>query len=561
MAVDASQKIILRNNAVDLAREIGKRASDLDIRGRLEIRIKTSIILWKYDEPIALQLLEMAWQDTFSDEIHNEFYANTQRHKIYSFAAKVAPEKAKKWLIKITEKKTDDEKPSDSSNLLTDRQKADFIIRSAIANLSANPQGSVSSAISSLDQTGRISTEFASLVDGLSALKRSDLISTVYQGVIGFTKERVSTEVQDFSAVMGLIVKSSATVENQNRLFEFLLNSGRQIVIMQNSNQNLPKLSTDELLVIYTEYVLFIKPFIKNQMIDSLPILDGLLRDLAAFIPPDKLSDPLRNPNPIETQIEDARKTVGSKERDIRFMKIASWLLSMGRRKPDETVYLKLAQSLADEITDIPTRENLRDFVKLVLIERSVAEKNYSDAEKTARSITSLEIKSWALMALGESQKMNIAASLDLYDAAQTTLKKSKPTPNKAQLSLILSSLLVKNDETKSLEILADAAKYSGQAEDVDEKAGEKNWNYLYISSYIGGRNFTSTDLVTKTSEIFIPGELGKLAIVHWDMATDTSKKMQPLRLQLNLQLILANSALESVGEIKKQSHESIKNP
>ena len=111
------------------------------------------------------------------------------------------------------------------------------------------------------------------------------------------------------------------------------------------------------------------------------------------------------------------------------------------------------------------------------------------------------------------------------------------------------------------MEIFADAAKYSAQAEDVDEKAVGNGWNNLYISTYIGGRNFTSTDLVTKTSEIFIPGELGKLAIGHWDMATDISKKMQPLRLQLSLQLILANAALEYTGELNKQSHESIKNP
>src|SRR5436305_14323906 len=78
IATDAYQRIIVRNNAIDLVREVGKRSSELTIREKIELRLDTSIVLWRYDEPVAVELLKVAWQDTFSNDIHNEFYADHQ---------------------------------------------------------------------------------------------------------------------------------------------------------------------------------------------------------------------------------------------------------------------------------------------------------------------------------------------------------------------------------------------------------------------------------------------------------------------------------------------------
>ena len=75
------------------------------------------------------------------------------------------------------------------------------------------------------------------------------------------------------------------------------------------------------------------------------------------------------------------------------------------KRNRDGADVLKIADSIADKITDGRTKDNLRDFVKLGRIERLVKDNDFLRAEKTAQSITSLEIKSWALMALGGSQK------------------------------------------------------------------------------------------------------------------------------------------------------------
>ncbi len=546
IAWEAYQDTVLRDNAVGLIVQVGKRSSDLDIRERLELRLQTSVVLWKYDERAAFELLKASWQDTFSDEIHNDFYADFQRKKIYGFAAKVVPEQAKKWLNEMTGKKQEDDKPADNNKIFTDRQKADLILRSSIANLAANPQGSVSVAISSLSQTGKISGEFRSLIDGLATIKRFDLVSATYDGILAFAKGRFAIEELDQRAVIGLILNPNASEENRSNLLEFLLSSGRQIVATQNANQNIPKLSPDEMFAVYRGFALSLRPYVQQRMFPGLAALDEVLRELAVFIPADKLSDPMLSPSGVEKQIEDADKTVGSKERDLKFMKIASWLLS--KRKRDTSDPLKVADSIADKISDVRTRDNLRDFVKLGRIERLVDDKDYSAAEKIARSITSLEIRSWALMALGESQKNGVAQSLELYDASHTVLQKSPPTHYKTQLSFILCSLMVKSDEVKSLEILEDAAKYSALGEDVDAKEA---WSELYISSTIGSLNFTSTDLATKANEIFIPDAVGKLVNGRWDYVVGISKTIHPIRLQLDFQLMLASSALEHIKKVK----------
>ncbi len=386
------------------------------------------------------------------------------------------------------------------------------------------------------------------LVENLNSKKRDDLSAAVYQGIINFTADRKSFDGQDLLAVINLMFDDAATTENRNKLLSFLLNSGRQIIVNQSSNENSQKLTADEVFSIYKNFALLLKPFLQHEsdMAVNVPVLEYLLNDLSSLIPAEKLEDPLLNPDSIETQIEKAKKTVGSKERDIRFSKIASWLLS--RKNRNETKSLRLAQDVANEMTDIEAKQNLSDFIKIVEIEKLIADKNLSDAERKSLQISSNSIKSWALMALGKLQEDFPQTSGELYDKSLTYLKKVSPSNYKTQLALILSSVYIKNDKAAALEVLAEAAKYSNQIKDDKKSASEPRTIFF---SKIGDSDFSNSDLEINPEDIFAPQALGFLANSNWNESLTISQQIQPLHLRFKLQLQLANSVLQQESKTK----------
>jgi len=550
---DAFQRQILRNNAIDLAAGIGKQASDLtDLNDRITIRLNAATVLRKYDLGTSIQLLEMAWDDAGSDPAK----ANSQRQKILTVAAKIDPEKAKKWLKEMTADKPADANSEKDPPQLSAKQKADLILRSALADVAVRPEEATKVAISSLYQTGAISSGFGVFVDAVSALPRADLAGQVYANIVHFVKDRRSSDESEFAAVRSLLANKSASQENKNRLLDFLLNSGRQIVVTQNANQAVGKLSVDEMLFIYRGFVLMLRPYIQAFMLERLGELDSLIQDLAVFVSPDQLSNPLLSPYSADKQIEDAERVAGSKQRDIRFMKIASWLLS--RRKRLEPGSLKLAATIADRISDDQTKTDIRDFIKIVLIERSVADKNLDEAERIADSITSAAIKGWAFMGLGLLEApISRAVSLRLFDSAQAALQKSSATAYRIQTTFELSAALVDRDESRSLDVLDDAARFASKNGEPEAKV----FGELVFFSSLGEANFDSTDLSLTADEIDLPTNLGKLAVGHWNSMMDLSKQFRPLRTQLEFQLILANAALDHCARFDKKSNDGLRVP
>ncbi|MBK9766803.1 MAG: hypothetical protein IPP63_07195 [Chloracidobacterium sp.] len=102
------QLALIKSNAIELIRETGKNSLDLtDGNSRIESHFQTAKLLYKYDPNISINFLEKASSDSFSDDLKNKPYTNSQRNKIIDLASKIAPEYAKKWLGEITQNKID----------------------------------------------------------------------------------------------------------------------------------------------------------------------------------------------------------------------------------------------------------------------------------------------------------------------------------------------------------------------------------------------------------------------------------------------------------------------
>ncbi|HQX56913.1 MAG TPA: hypothetical protein PLP07_13375 [Pyrinomonadaceae bacterium] len=553
------QLALIKSNAIELIRETGKNSLDLtDGNSRIESHFQTAKLLYKYDPNISINFLEKAWRDSFSDDLKNKPYTNSQRNKIIDLASKIAPEYAKKWLGEITQNKIDEESLNVKTANMTDREMANLTLRVALAKLETNPDVAVSLALSSLSQYGKLSKGFGPFVDRLVVLNRLDLEISVLKGISDFIKDRPSLDGEDLLAAMNLLVSKHASVEYRTKLFAYLLDSGRLIIRNQSqgSEGQSNRLSGDQMDLIYSYFNFPLHAFTLNEFTSGLASLDEVMSEMRQFVSPGLLTDPLRNPLPIERQIEDAMKVVGSKERDARLVKIATWLL--GRRKGNEKNNLTLAIDVSDNISNLEIRETLRDYVKMAEIETLVEQKDFSGAEKKARSISLPELKTWELIVIGKLQGGNNSIAADLYEAALDSLQKAAATNYKTQLALILASLFRKHDEGKSLEILSQAVKFSNEAKKQEE---EKHEIGLMFDTHLGGMDFADYDFDVLATNVEIPKELGKLAINFWFPCVNLSRQMQPLVLRLNLQRMLAESALKYVDAAEQNKKKKENEP
>jgi len=447
---------------------------------------------------------------------------------------------AETWSKELSEKHVDDPSNVNSGKAILPRQRADQLVQSALAKFSADPGSAVAIAIASLSETGKVSSNFGTLLDRLNAGKYEDLVNRTYEALVAFTMDRTTTDIGDLAAVISVLVKPFSPPSARQQLCSFLANSASQIVIARTSADGLVKISSEEISTIYIRYALSLLPYVRQVLPENASRLEQILGDLRSFLSSDQVSDPMLSLDSVTEQIEAARKTVGSMERDFKLARIAAWLLS--GRKRSERDSLKIAEFIADEISDSQVKDDLRDFVKLVSVERLVVEKDYSNAEKAVNSLKGKSSKAWALIALGACQRDNLAASRELYETATTVLQKANSTNHKTQLFLTLASLLTKNDEGKAVDILGEVATSANKAEKPPDR---KTYETLYVAVSFGGLDFDSTDLAIQSDDIVVPSVLGTLSHKHWDSVISDSKRIKDLNLSLNFQFILAKSALD----------------
>lgn len=290
------QLALIKSNAIELIRETGKNSLDLtDGNSRIESHFQTAKLLYKYDPNISINFLEKAWHNSFSDDLKNKPYTNSQRNKIIDLASKIAPEYAKKWLGEITQNKIDEESLNVKTANMTDREMANLTLRVALAKLETNPDVAVSLALSSLSQYGKLSKGFGPFVNRLVVLNRLDLEISVLKGISDFIKDRPSLDGEDLLAAMNLLVSKHASVEYRTKLFAYLLDSGRLIIRNQSqgSEGQSNRLSGDQMDLIYSYFNFPLHAFTLNEFTSGLASLDEVMSEMRQFVSPGLLTDPL----------------------------------------------------------------------------------------------------------------------------------------------------------------------------------------------------------------------------------------------------------------------------
>ncbi|CAN5340961.1 hypothetical protein BH20ACI1_BH20ACI1_16480 [soil metagenome] len=544
---DLAEKAV-RNSAINLVSEIGNEASKLsNVSDKILIKIEVAKVLVTINKENAINFLESAWQDVSSiskEEPENKNLLPA-KNKIIALASEIAPEKAEKWRKILesgeqksgeTDKKNETDKPPQTA-----REKADILVKAAIAKVENNPQIAVSESLSSLYNTKKISGHFLDLFQKLSADKQYSFLEDLKKGLAEYATAHLSSDINDLGAISSLLSSNLISdLETQHQFGYFLSNSAKLVLNPQIMAGKRP----GEVLQVYEYFQIFLRPVILRFSPEYVLTLDGLLKDISAFVPANQLDNPLLSSEAVEAQIEEAKKTVGFEERDRRLTKIVLWLLSKKTRSSKNNV-VNLAQSATDEITNLATKEKLNDFIKIVEVEKLIADEDFPSAEKKADKISQIEWRAWALMVLGNHQKSNQFTANELYDKSSAVLQKAAGSFYKSQLMFELASLQFKSNQSSAFNTLSEAVKFLNQAKEEDLK--KKQLNFFIVIDELG---LDANDLYQmKTTDIQFNPALGKFASSNWNQTLFISQNIEPLLQRLQFQLLIAQTVLNKYSK------------
>jgi hypothetical protein len=310
------------------------------------------------------------------------------------------------------------------------------------------------------------------------------------------------------------------------------------------NSQTIAGNSTKENFKVFQALQIFIRPTILRFSPENLSTFDELLKDISSKIARDKLENPLLSSDSIETQIEKAEKVAGFEERDRRLTKIVLWLLSKKIRNSKNDI-VKLAQSATDKITDLDTKGKLNDFIRIIEIDRLIADKDFPAAEKKSAKISQTEWRAWTLMMLGNLQKDNQITANNFYEDSSTVLRKAGNSAYKAQLMFDIAAMQVDGNQQSAFDTLSEAVKILNKTTKSDSK--KKRLGFTYdVNEFI----FDSNDInQLETEDIYFRSSISKFARSNWNQTFLISQNIEPLLQRLKFQLLISNVILNKFSK------------
>ena len=360
-------------------------------------------------------------------------------------------------------------------------------------------------------------------------------------GLADYASIHPSDDIQDLGTISSLLTSNLISdLESRRKFIYFLLSSTKLV----SNNQTIARNSPEENFKLFQALQIFIRPAILRFSPENLSTFDESLKEISSKIAPEELENPLLSSDTIETQIEKAEKVAGFEERDRRLTKIVLWLLSKKIRNSKNDI-VKSAQSATDKITDLDTKGKLNDFIRIIEIDRLIADKDFTLAEKKSAKISQTEWRAWILMALGNLQKDNQSVANNFYEDSSTVLRKASNSAYKAQLLLDLASMQVNGNQQSAFDTLSEAVKILNKIIKSDSK--KKRFGFYYNINKLG---FDSDDLnQMNASDIYFQPSLSKFASSNWNQTLFISQSIEPLLPRLKFQLLISKAILNKVSK------------
>jgi len=273
------------------------------------------------------------------------------------------------------------------------------------------------------------------------------------------------------------------------------------------------------------------------------PLVPEKMKALVQTLQPETLSDP-------KERLEEILKDAVSDRRDRRLIRFVSELLR--NESEDSEKKIDLATDAISGFSDTDVKSAYADLLTIARVDGLVKQKKIIEAQQLTGSISSQESRAWTLLAVASvAAKEDKVLGFESITKALKALDASSPTPYKAELALLATAMLVKDDSRRAFETLLTAVRYANSSESKDS-ARTKPPVGFGLEARIGDSQTRLGVVPSSLSEIRIDPRLSSLAVADWFRADQIVSNVREPSLRLLLKLQFAGAVLAKELKSKK---------
>jgi hypothetical protein len=546
-----------------------------DIPQRVNLLLYAARILAPSQPDEATRLLDVALRDLkqWASEDKASWYqrhtAATLRNEVLALLMRVNAEKAS---ILQTESQADEASDTQTAiaPLKSNKWSTQFIDRRTIADQSAKlalslvdsePEKALALAVQSV-QGGTVSGGLIEIVEKLIHDGNRPVLKKLEIGIGGvlaasFTLDPISLS---YSGAFLQTDKDMPSVTRRDFISFFMRSVQLWSELVREASAS-GGLNSSYINATFTVFTLGVRPSLLMYAPEQSAVFDSVLDQLGALVPettrsrlqafqPEKLSDP-------RDRLNDILKDPNPGKRDLRLNRLVSELLR--HESGDFQKNLELASDAISGFSDPDAKSAYTDLLTITRIDELVKEKKFIEAQQFAGSISSEEVRAWALLALSSvAAKSDRVLGFELISNALKALEKASPSPHKVELALMATAMLAKSDTQRAFETLSTASKYANSSTAKVDPPTKQPFAFG-LDATIGEAHTRLGVFPESLGELKFDPSLASLATTDWFRADQIASDIREpaLRLQLKLQLAGAILAQES----KPKRKETAPNP
>lgn len=299
-----------------------------------------------------------------------------------------------------------------------------------------------------------------------------------------------------------------------------------------------------------------IRHIISQSAPDQLLEFDLLLDQMAAFVPekkrdlikrvqPETFSDP-------KERLNDILRDQDTRRRDLRLIRLIAELLRNESENPEER--FDLAADAINGFSDTDLKSTYSNLLTVTRVDALVKQKKIIEAQQLAGSIPSEETRAWALLAVATvAAKDDKVLGFESITKALKALDAASPSPYKAELALLATAMLVKDDSRRAFETLVAAVKYANSSKD------SSRTKFVFgLDTTIGAMQTRLGVVPLNLSEVRIDPNLSGLATTDWFRADQIVSDVREPSLRLLLKLEFAGAVIAK--ELKSRKGQAVPN-
>lgn len=540
-----------------------------DIPQRVSLLLYAARILAPSQRDETMRLLDVALHDLkqWASEDKASWYqrhtAATLRNEVLALLMRVDPEKATSL-----QKETQAEEASDGKTaaaaLKARTWSAQFIDRRTIADQSAKlalslvetePEKALALVVQSV-QGGTVSGGLFEIVEKLVQDGNRTFLNKLEIGIGGvlaasFTLDPISLS---YSGALLQTDKDMPSVARRDFITFFMRSVQLWSELVRDASAS-GGLNSSYINATFTVFTLGVRPSLLLYAPEQAAVFDSVLDQLGPLVPettrsrlqafqPEKLSDP-------RDRLNDILKDPNPGKRDLRLNRLVSELLR--HESGDFQKNLELASDAISGFTDPDAKSAYTDLLTITRIDGLVKEKKFIEAQPLAGSISSEEVRAWALLALSSvAAKSDRVLGFELISNALKALDKASPSPHKVELALMATAMLAKNDPQRAFDTLSTASKYANSsAAKVDPPT--KPPFAFGLEATIGEAHTKLGVFPESLGELKIDPSLSALATTDWFRADEIVNDIREPSLRLQLKLQFAGAVLAQESKPKRK--------